>query len=233
MLETRILFHVTLLFLLNLRSTKGDCYTRWPSCGNEENIVCTTNYGQTVANCEIIYNDPEISAPCFATTNFSEVGQNLNGRVFHRGENDTFHSPDETRKMVAEWYEYEITESNANVFEDFSRMKTMLIGYLYQMLWAESYRIGCGRSVSEKKYHMMICNYGPRGLRVTRPLGKIGRPCTKCPEEMSCNAEYEGLCGDIDESHYYITVDGAVSTFCSGAYIWLTMICFVGFAVSM
>nr|CAI5870001.1 unnamed protein product [Callosobruchus analis] len=130
-------------------------------------------------------------------------------------------------------YEYEITESNANVFEDFSRMKTMLIGYLYQMLWAESYRIGCGRSVSEKKYHMMICNYGPRGLRVTRPLGKIGRPCTKCPEEMSCNAEYEGLCGDIDESHYYITVDGAVSTFCSGAYIWLTMICFVGFAVSM
>nr|CAI5870000.1 unnamed protein product [Callosobruchus analis] len=172
-------------------------------------------------------------APCFATTNFSEVGQNLNGRVFHRGENDTFHSPDETRKMVAEWYEYEITESNANVFEDFSRMKTMLIGYLYQMLWAESYRIGCGRSVSEKKYHMMICNYGPRGLRVTRPLGKIGRPCTKCPEEMSCNAEYEGLCGDIDESHYYITVDGAVSTFCSGAYIWLTMICFVGFAVSM
>nr|CAI5870005.1 unnamed protein product [Callosobruchus analis] len=143
MLETRILFHVTLLFLLNLRSTKGDCYTRWPSCGNEENIVCTTNYGQTVANCEIIYNDPEI------------------------------------------------------------------------------------------RYHMMICNYGPRGLRVTRPLGKIGRPCTKCPEEMSCNAEYEGLCGDIDESHYYITVDGAVSTFCSGAYIWLTMICFVGFAVSM
>ncbi|VEN58635.1 unnamed protein product [Callosobruchus maculatus] len=286
LMETGILFHITLLSLLNLRSTSGSCSTRWPSCSSDENIVCTTDYGKPVVNCDIIYNDPEVrkaivdshnyyrnkvaignetrgafrcisdmlamsydpdleftaqcqasrciydhNAPCYITTNFSEVGQNLNGRVFLGEDRDSFHTAAETTKMIAEWYEYEIAESNEKVFEDFSRMKTMLIGYLYQMLWAETYRIGCGRSCLEEKYHMMICNYGPKGLRVAKPLGRIGRPCTKCPEEMSCNKEYEGLCGEIDVSQYYITVSGAIRTFYTGACIWVVIFCFVASAV--
>nr|CAH7742911.1 unnamed protein product [Callosobruchus chinensis] len=225
-------------------STYGHCYTRWPSCGSEKNIVCTTNYGQPAANCKIIYNDPAIRKAIVDTHNYYRnkvaIGNETRG-AFKSIADMLAMSYDSDLEFTAQCqasrciydheYEYEITESNENVFEDFSRMKTMLIGYLYQMIWAESHRIGCGRSVSEKKYHMMICNYGPRGLRVTRPLGKIGRPCTKCPEEMSCNTEYKGLCGEIDESHYFITVDGAVRLH-SGAFIWVITFCFVAEAVS-
>ncbi|CAH1966040.1 unnamed protein product [Acanthoscelides obtectus] len=130
-------------------------------------------------------------------------------------------------------YEYEITESNEKVFQDFSRLKAVLIGYLYQMIWAETYRVGCGRSIQEKKYYMMICNYGPRGLRVTKPLGRIGRPCTKCPETISCNQAYPGLCGEIDESHYSVTVSGGVNIICSSLNLRIVLFCLVITTTSM
>ncbi|CAH1966039.1 unnamed protein product [Acanthoscelides obtectus] len=172
-------------------------------------------------------------AECFRTEMFSEVGQNLNGRVYEEGDNRTFGLIEETKKMVSEWYEYEITESNEKVFQDFSRLKAVLIGYLYQMIWAETYRVGCGRSIQEKKYYMMICNYGPRGLRVTKPLGRIGRPCTKCPETISCNQAYPGLCGEIDESHYSVTVSGGVNIICSSLNLRIVLFCLVITTTSM
>nr|CAI5870011.1 unnamed protein product [Callosobruchus analis] len=168
--------------------------------------------------------------PCYATKNFTDVGQNLNGRVDEEDSNHTFASVEETRKMVTDWFELEITESDEKVLKDFSRMKAAMIGYLYQMVWSDTHRVGCGRSVKENKYNMMVCNYGPRGLRVTKPLGKFGPPCSRCPEKpepLSCNSVYEGLCGEIDESHYNLTISGAVKVVDSELSTKLTTMCFV------
>ncbi|CAH1966038.1 unnamed protein product [Acanthoscelides obtectus] len=83
------------------------------------------------------------------------------------------------------------------------------------------------------RYYMMICNYGPRGLRVTKPLGRIGRPCTKCPETISCNQAYPGLCGEIDESHYSVTVSGGVNIICSSLNLRIVLFCLVITTTSM
>ncbi|CAH1966042.1 unnamed protein product [Acanthoscelides obtectus] len=187
------------------------------------------SYLEFTAQCQASRCNYDHDADCYATKNFTDVGQNLNGRVIEEDTNFTFSSVEETRSMVSQWFELEIVESDDKVLRDFSRMKAVMIGYLYQMVWAETHRIGCGRSVKEDKYNMMICNYGPRGLRVTKPIGKFGRPCSRCPEKpekLSCNEVYEGLCGEVDKSHYNLTISRAAQVVDNNMCSWLTKMCF-------
>ncbi|CAH1966043.1 unnamed protein product [Acanthoscelides obtectus] len=227
---------IPLLLLLNVNSINGNCHAQWPTCGTEENVVCKTKYGKPVPHCKIIRATPEFretivdshnfyrnhvatgnetrgafrpiadmrtisydsyleftaqcqasrcnydhDADCYATKNFTDVGQNLNGRVIEEDTNFTFSSVEETRSMVSQWY------------------------------------------------NMMICNYGPRGLRVTKPIGKFGRPCSRCPEKpekLSCNEVYEGLCGEVDKSHYNLTISRAAQVVDNNMCSWLTKMCF-------
>ncbi|VEN58633.1 unnamed protein product [Callosobruchus maculatus] len=188
------------------------------------------SYLEFTAQCQASKCVYDHISDCIATKNFTDVGQNLNGRVDEKEFNLTFTTVEETRKMVTDWFELEINESDEKVIKDFSRMKATMIGYLYQMVWADTHRVGCGRSVKENMYYMMICNYGPRGLKVTKALGKFGPPCSRCPEkpeELSCNSVYEGLCGEIDESHYNLTISEAVKAFDNELSTKLTTMCFV------
>ncbi|CAL1261141.1 unnamed protein product [Larinioides sclopetarius] len=79
-------------------------------------------------------------------------------------------------------------------------------GHFSQVIWANSWRIGCGKVVFKdgKWYQTMIsCNYGPAGNYVNAPIYKIGSPCSACPSNTCCGnsckrsgvrSNYQGLC---------------------------------------
>nr|CAH7765809.1 unnamed protein product [Callosobruchus chinensis] len=71
-----------------------------------------------------------------------------------------------------------------------------------QLVWAETYQIGCARivfqgpespSVSYREH--FVCNYGPSGNIPGHPVYRIGEPCSQCPPGTGCTLDYPGLCG--------------------------------------
>ena len=67
-------------------------------------------------------------------------------------------------------------------------------GHYTQMVWARTSKIGCGsitwrEGAFIKQY--MVCNYGPAGNTLRRPMYQIGNACSKCPPGTSCS---NGLC---------------------------------------
>jgi Cysteine-rich secretory protein family len=70
-------------------------------------------------------------------------------------------------------------------------------GHYTQVVWAESYTVGCGR-VSFKESmdtNLYVCNYGPGGNIAPGSLYLTGEPASKCPEGTSRSKKYQGLCG--------------------------------------
>ena len=67
-------------------------------------------------------------------------------------------------------------------------------GHYTQMVWARTSKIGCG-SISWREgafiKQYMVCNYGPAGNTLRRPMYQIGNACSKCPRGTSCS---NGLC---------------------------------------
>ena len=39
-----------------------------------------------------------------------------------------------------------------------------------------------------------VCNYGEGGNVISRPVYRVGRPCSQCPDTTSCSYKYPGLC---------------------------------------
>ena len=39
-----------------------------------------------------------------------------------------------------------------------------------------------------------VCNYGEGGNVISRPVYRVGRPCSQCPDSTSCSYKYPGLC---------------------------------------
>ena len=39
-----------------------------------------------------------------------------------------------------------------------------------------------------------VCNYGEGGNVISRPVYRVGRPCSQCPDATSCSYKYPGLC---------------------------------------
>jgi len=73
---------------------------------------------------------------------------------------------------------------------------TSSTGHYTQVVWANTYKVGCGFTAYEgsdgwyNKYY--VCNYGPGGNIIGGSMYEEGDPCTKCPGENSqCN---NGLC---------------------------------------
>nr|CAD7424873.1 unnamed protein product [Timema monikensis] len=74
------------------------------------------------------------------------------------------------------------------------------IGHYTQLVWADSYLVGCGRVVFEEKDDnalviRLVCNYGPSGNIIRMPVYKVGSPCSECPDDTTCKHNlYTGLC---------------------------------------
>ncbi|CAL1261144.1 unnamed protein product [Larinioides sclopetarius] len=82
-------------------------------------------------------------------------------------------------------------------------------GHFTQMVWAESWTLGCGKVVfKEGSLYMtlIVCNYGPTGNVEKKSMYKIGKPCSDCPLNTCCGDSckrsgfriyYQGLCKKI------------------------------------
>ena len=69
-------------------------------------------------------------------------------------------------------------------------------GHYTQMVWANSYKIGCGYTSYRKRNFVkkfIVCNYGDAGNLLNTPMYRVGRPCSKCPANI-CSRRYPGLC---------------------------------------
>ncbi|GBO33072.1 CRISP/Allergen/PR-1, partial [Araneus ventricosus] len=77
------------------------------------------------------------------------------------------------------------------------------------MIWAQSWRVGCGFTVFRTGLNyrrFYVCNYGPTGNVRDEPVYKAGEPCSACPLNSCCGKscklkmEYPGLCKMNDPS---------------------------------
>ncbi|KAF8764847.1 CRISP/Allergen/PR-1 like protein [Argiope bruennichi] len=80
-------------------------------------------------------------------------------------------------------------------------------GHFTQVVWATSWRVGCGRSVfKEGEWYrtFLVCNYGPAGNMMGGEMYKAGPPCSACPSGTccgsSCGSNYRGLCKPFKEN---------------------------------
>ncbi|XP_028614837.1 glioma pathogenesis-related protein 1 [Grammomys surdaster] len=68
---------------------------------------------------------------------------------------------------------------------DFSTRKcTGVCGHYTQVVWADSYKLGCAVQLCLKGT-IFICNYGPAGNYPTWPY-KQGATCSNCPKDDKC-----------------------------------------------
>lgn len=89
-------------------------------------------------------------------------------------------------------------------------------GHFSQVVWATSWRVGCGRAVfKDDKWFktFLVCNYGPAGNFFKAKMYKEGPPCSECPSGTCCGSScqasgirsnYEGLCKAINEDTFSI-----------------------------
>ena len=69
-------------------------------------------------------------------------------------------------------------------------------GHYTQIVWANTYKIGCGYTAYRKRNFVkkfIVCNYGDAGNLLGAPMYEVGRPCSKCPANI-CSRKNPGLC---------------------------------------
>lgn len=66
-----------------------------------------------------------------------------------------------------------------------------------QLVWAETYKIGCARVLFEKNgvtQAIIFCNYFPGGNLIGKPVYKRGLPASDCSPTRCPSKTYPGLC---------------------------------------
>ncbi|XP_064080007.1 uncharacterized protein LOC135197029 isoform X2 [Macrobrachium nipponense] len=102
------------------------------------------------------------------------------------------------------WYE-EVKYVPNYLVKDFRVMNHAVIGHYTQLVWADTKEIGCGAAYHDctkvfrgrswkLKCKIYVCNYGPTGNYVRKPMYTIGPPASACPDGSAPSREYPGLC---------------------------------------
>ncbi|XP_048730027.2 cysteine-rich venom protein-like [Ostrea edulis] len=85
-----------------------------------------------------------------------------------------------------------------------SNNKYMKVGHYTQLVWSESYVLGCGYSDCNGT-HLYVCNYGPAGnspsSRLGTPYEKHGPPCKSSDGNGLCECGVEACEGNIKKNH--------------------------------
>ncbi|XP_050029088.2 venom allergen 5-like [Dermacentor andersoni] len=126
------------------------------------------------------------------TADFPRVGQNL---LAQRSKNAT---PAVTwEHVVRDWF-HQFTDYPTDQVGSHQRPKGT--DAFSQVVWARTYAVGCSYTRSEvpalapeSKVFLYVCNYGPEGGEVGKPLYQAGAPCSRCPEDTVCDPS-AGLC---------------------------------------
>jgi hypothetical protein len=86
----------------------------------------------------------------------------------------------------------------------FSVVPGILVGHYTQLVWAQTWRVGCGKTFYKPEdaqfaQQMYICNYGVAGNLIRSEMYIKGEPCSECPPGTTCSLEYPGLCSGIPD----------------------------------
>ncbi|KAM4676039.1 uncharacterized protein O3C94_008681 [Discoglossus pictus] len=84
--------------------------------------------------------------------------------------------------IVNEW----ASEVKNYSFEDNICIPHQQCGHYTQVVWANSYKVGCARSLCKDTLNV-VCNYGPAGNVENQWPYSAGSPCTGCYSNDSCN----------------------------------------------
>jgi hypothetical protein len=123
-----------------------------------------------------------------------KLGENL----YYSGSSKTYQEMD-WAKAVKAWYE-EIKNMETSYVNKFPKSPSKgVIGHFTQVIWAESYLVGCGFSqYSEPPLYksFYVCQYGPAGNFINSPIYKASQSqSVSCPTGWgSNNPSYKGLC---------------------------------------
>lgn len=126
------------------------------------------------------------------------VGQN----IFYEWSSSNGGSVWET--AVRLWYE-EVKYVPNYLTKSFRMMDHAVIGHYTQLVWAETREVGCGATYHDcskvfkgrmwkLKCKIYVCNYGPTGNYVRKPMYSIGPPASACPPDTRPSIQYPGLC---------------------------------------
>ncbi|XP_055340900.1 serotriflin-like [Paramacrobiotus metropolitanus] len=87
--------------------------------------------------------------------------------------------------VVGSWY------SEIKNFKLGGKNEFMKVGHYTQVVWNDTYSVGCYYRICDKVGHYFACNYYPAGnINFNIPY-EPGPACLKCPKERDCN---RGLC---------------------------------------
>ena len=80
-----------------------------------------------------------------------------------------------------------------------------VIGHYTQLVWAETYRIGCGFARHGARggfggTALYVCDYGPGGNMMGKPVYMSGPACTQCPDGTTC---VNSLCSEGSVGNHY------------------------------
>ncbi|EFX62063.1 hypothetical protein DAPPUDRAFT_310405 [Daphnia pulex] len=100
--------------------------------------------------------------------------------------------------MIQSWYD-EVKTMPASYVASFPSSPTVVIGHYTQMVWAKTFKIGCGivsyydtKFQSSYPYKLFyVCNYGEAGNYLGTPVYKTGTAASACPAPT---VPKDGLC---------------------------------------
>ncbi|XP_066974698.1 uncharacterized protein [Macrobrachium rosenbergii] len=118
------------------------------------------------------------------------VGQNLFTSAQMKRDNTA-----EWSVVINTWYN-EVDVFNPNYIRPYQY--TPAIGHYTQMIWYNSYVVGCGFTMYRQGVwwrKLYTCDYGPGGNIIFSQAYLPGDPCSSCPPGTSCSLQYPGLCG--------------------------------------
>lgn len=134
---------------------------------------------------------------CRRIKNF-DVGQNLYERVTYPQPPS---APNWTRAIKA-WYDEvkDFQKEQIGSFQDGEGPPPT--GHFTQVIWARTFRIGCGYTMYKRKdefVELYVCNYGEAGNVKDECIYQEGEPCSRCPVNSCCGEtcskpNYPGLC---------------------------------------
>ena len=112
-----------------------------------------------------------------STSKFSFLGENLYMTSQLGISNEKVGVPG-----IKAWYdEYVDYDYNSN-----SCNQGKVCGHYTQVVWANSYAVGCGITQCDNMGSILVCNYGPPGNYIGQNPYKSGTTCSQCEEGTTC-----------------------------------------------
>lgn len=123
-----------------------------------------------------------------------QVGQNLYQR------RTSWHNPTpDWSKAISSFYE----EIGITPLKVLSKFKGGPHGHFTQVVWADTWKIGCGYSAFKindslfKTEEIYVCNYGPSGNLRGQKMYKKGPSTSRCPFNTAPSTEFTALCKSL------------------------------------